>query len=200
MAKISKDYITHFFEHEFNYETRTLCIGAPSSFASEGQAEIDARVASNIIKGLHILEHVNTNPIKIYLNSVGGEVYHALAIYDAIRSCTSHVTIRGMGQVMSAGAIILQASESRLLSPNATVMLHDGQDGYEGHPRDFERWAEWSKHMRSRIYEIFAERSGKEPSYWRRKMDHDMILTSDQAVAEGLADSVVPHVKKFDKE
>lgn len=200
MAKISKEHITQFFENQFNYETRTLYIGAPTHSSEDDLvASINAQVAADVIKGLHILETVNHDPIKIYLNSTGGDIYHGLAIHDAIRACVSPVTIKGTGHIMSAASVIMQAAEDRFLTPNTIFMLHDGEDGYVGHPRDFERWADWSKTIRTKIYGIYSERSGKDVAYWRRKMDHDYILTAEQAIAEGLADKIIPHVKIFDK-
>jgi len=48
------------------------------------------------------------------------------------------------------------------------------------------------------MYKIFADRSGKSVSYWRQKCSTDYILTSDGAVAEGLADEVIknPVIKR----
>jgi len=91
---------------------------------------------------------------------------------------------------MSMGVLILQGADKRYVSPNTFLMLHDGEDGYSGHTRNFERWADHSKELRKLSYRILAERSGKEASYWERTMLLDKILTAEKAVREGLADGI----------
>jgi len=114
-----------------------------------------------------------------------------MAIYDAIKACPCHVTIEVMGQAMSMGSIILQAADERILHPNSCVMVHDGYDSmHSTHPKIFEAWAKQSEKLRKKMYEIYAERSGKDSKYWEKKCAFDFILDAKQAVSEGLADSV----------
>lgn len=199
MHKINKDNVDKFFDYNVHFEARIIQIGTPdASTAEDGSHSVTFHTASDIIKSIMMLEGASAAPITINLMTYGGDLYGGLAIYDVIRACRCEVTIRGIGAIMSAGAIIMQAASPgcRLLYPNAQVMLHDGEDGYHGHPRDFEKWADHSKKMRTRVYQIFAETCGDEnlrshkADFWRKKMTNDWILDADEAIKWGVADEI----------
>jgi ATP-dependent Clp protease protease subunit len=185
-VKLHKDSIDRFFDYDLHAETRTIFVGDSSE---EG---VDALMAERVIKALHLF--VTADPqkeIRIILNSAGGFWTHGMAIYDAIKSCPAHITVEVYGNCMSMASIILQAADERLLHPNATFMIHDGQDGYVGIPKSFEAWADYSKMIRKKMYKIYAEKSGKSVSFWEKKCVADFILNAEETVAMGLADKVV---------
>jgi ATP-dependent Clp protease protease subunit len=192
MARHSyKDHADKFFEYGIHFETRSLYIKGAHVEGDETSNHIDAQAAENLIKGLKILENHGSNPITIYLNTVGGCVNQGFAIYDAIKSSSCEITVCGTGQVMSMGVIILQAADYRVLTPNTDVMIHDGENSVSGIARNFERWSEYYKTLRRKMYKILSERSGRKETFWQQKMLLDTILTAEQAVMYGLADKVL---------
>lgn len=104
-----------------------------------------------------------------------------------------------MGIIASAGVVILQgASEgNRLLYPNTQLLLHVGEDGFSGHPKNLERSAEQSKKMRMLMYDIMRENCGdkslnnEKRAYWDRKLDFDWWINAEQAVELGIADGII---------
>jgi ATP-dependent Clp protease protease subunit len=194
VARINRDSVDRFFDQDIWLESRTIYIGANhTNLVNEeyGMDEISPATAERTIKGLAILDSQNQDrSIRIILNSPGGDIYQGLAIYDAIKRCQSQVEILATGQCMSAASIILQAADTRTLSPNCLVMVHDGEDGYSGHPSNLEAWAKISKQTSQLMYRIYSERSGKTPAYWAKKCKQDYILTAEEAIAEGLADNI----------
>lgn len=155
----------------------------------------DYRMAEFAIKGLHVLD-ATVGDIIIKMNNVGGDEYHGLAIFDAIRRCTNAVTIVGFGCIMSMGAWILQAGDTRSATENATLMVHYGEWGFVGHTFNFERSAKelarinnlMETHMLARIRE-------KHPKYtaaaFRKRFQFDSYLTAQEAVDLGLLDNVL---------
>jgi len=196
--KINKDNIDRFFENGVHFETRIIHIGRPDETEESGH-NISFHTASEVIKAITMLEGASTAPITINLMSYGGDVYAALAIYDIITACRCEVSIKGMGAIMSGGAIIMQAAAegNRFIYPNAHMMLHDGEDGFHGHARDFERWADHGKKMRTQVYKIFADKCGETSSgshkanWWRKRMDRDWILTAEEAVNYNIVDEII---------
>lgn len=196
----SKDSIDRYFESHLHLETRTLYLGsAEVNLEHEKESGTDAMMAEWAIKALHLLSigPKAEEPITIQMANIGGDWNHGMAIYDAIRACPGKVSIQAYGPCMSMGAVILQAAEERLLLPNTEIMIHDGESGYTGHARNFEKWAMNSKKIRQKMYQIFSERSNKSVSYWSKKCAFDFILTAQEAVEEGLADKVLKPAKKF---
>ena len=194
MARLSKDHLDKFYDYDIWLEGRTLYIGSISTHTLSdvyGADEISPLTTERVIKGLALLETKPEEPIKIVLNSPGGDVYQGLAIYDAIKRSPCHVEILATGQCMSAASIILQAADKRTLSKHCIVMVHDGQDEVAGSPNDTLNWAKFGQHINKMMYNIYAEGSGKPSSYWQKKCQKDYILTAEQAVAEGLADEII---------
>lgn len=189
--RIHKESIDRFFDYDFHMETRTIYLG--SDVDDEGNDKgVTALTSERALKALHLLVAANAEaPIKIILNSVGGDWYHGMAIYDAIKACPCHVTIEVSGQAMSMGSIILQAADERLLHKNSTVMIHDGHESIQGTPKTAEAWAKQSKLTREVMYEIYAERSKKPEGFWEKKCGSDFVLTAEQAVEFGLADKII---------
>jgi ATP-dependent Clp protease protease subunit len=183
---LTKANIDRFFDYDIHLESRTIYLGS----------EIDEGTTERVIKGLHLLGRISHNKLSVLLNSPGGCLYNGLAIFDAIKACSCPVAIEVLGHAMSMGSIILQAATQRIVHKNATIMIHDGTEYFEGKPRDLESWANHGKNMRGKIYEIYAERSGKSPKYWEDKCTHDFILSAEQAVKEKLADTIFTKAKR----
>lgn len=201
MSKIAKESIDRFFDYDIHVESRTIYVGSVQHDIENGDSGIDGALAERTIKAIALLSTTPDKPIKIILNSTGGDWYSGMAIYGAIRNCPCYVTIEVMGSAMSMASIIFQGADERIIHPDAVVMVHDGTESMQGHAKNFETWAEQSKAVRERMYEIYAERSGKSKNYWEKKCTIDYVMTAEKAVEEGLADSVVeyPPLAKVEK-
>lgn len=194
MARLSKDHLDKFYDYDVWIEGRTLYIGAQRGLESSdeyGMDEISSLHSERVIKGLALLETKPEEPIKIILNSPGGDVYQGLAIYDAIKRSPCHITIIATGQCMSAASIILQAGDKRVLSKHCIVMIHDGYDSNSGTPAHVLKWAKFGLKINDMMYDIYTEGAGHNSGYWKRKCQEDYILTAEQALAEGLADEII---------
>lgn len=194
MARINKDHIDTFFDSDIWIGGRTLFIGAQSALLasdSYGVDEISPLHTERILKGLAILESKPEEPIRIILNSPGGDVYQGLAIYDAIRRSPCYIEIIATGQCMSAASIILQAADKRILTKHCLVMVHDGEDSVAGTPNNVLKWAKVGQKVNEMMYNIYAESTGRSNNYWKKKCQEDYILTADQAIEEKLADEII---------
>ena len=193
-----KDTIERYLDHDLLLEERRLWIGSGVLESGE-ETGTDAHMAERLIKNLNILQMgpKGEEPIIIQMNNLGGLWAHGMAMYDAIKACKAPVRIEAIGYCMSMGSVILQAADERILYPNTQIMVHDGSDGYEGHARNFEAWANESKRARQKMYSIYAERSKKSSAYWAKKCVVDWSMSAEQAVEEGLADMILQPAKNF---
>jgi ATP-dependent Clp endopeptidase proteolytic subunit ClpP len=196
MAKFTRDDVDKFHDYSLYIPQRTVYMGSEEYSLTEGESGTDGLMAERTIKNLTILEALNQNPITIIMNNIGGDEYHGLAIYDAIKACKSYVTIKVMGHAMSMGSIILQAADSRIMAPNSRQMIHYGQWCFSGHAKTGQKWAkefdqldEWMENMYlARIHE-------KQPQFpiqkLRKLLDHDTFLTPEASILMGLCDKVL---------
>lgn len=195
MSRINRDDIDKFFEYGVYPTTRTVYIGSMTS-DEDGESGTDYGMAEYAIKGLHILDAQSDAPITVIMNNLGGNEYHGLAIFDAIKGCRSPVTVKATGHAMSMGSWILQAGDHRVMTANARLMIHYGTWGVCDHPKIAYNWAEEGKRMDRLMEDAYLARiQEKHPEFTRKKLqamlNFDTILTAQQTVDLGLADEVV---------
>jgi ATP-dependent protease ClpP protease subunit len=194
--RINKDAIDHFQDYGIHTPTRTLYIGSESYDPEAGESGVDGLLAERHIKNLLILDSVSQDPITIILNNPGGDVYHGMAIYDAIRACKSHVTVRGTGYVMSMASLIIQAADERQMTENAIMMLHHGYDNHpSNHVKTIRSWADFGKRYDARLNKIYlAKIREKYPEFKYKKLDQmldfDTQLFPEDALQLGLIDKI----------
>lgn len=192
--RINKDDLDRFHDYGIYIPSRTLYMG--SETIEEGEdSGTDALAAARIIKNLLVLDSLSNDPIVIILNNPGGDVNHGLSVYDAVKACRSHVTIKVFGQASSIGSVILQAADERVMSENACQMIHYGKFSVDAVAKTAYRAAAESKRLVKWMEQTYFLRiKEKLPEYklakLQKMLDNDTFLTADQSVALGLADKV----------
>lgn len=153
---------------------------------------IDSQSFAQFISQLRHIEAQHPEFIHIILNSSGGDIYSALAIYDAIMECKIPISIKAYGQCMSAAILILQAADIRISSPNCSFMMHYGTTGYQGNTVDFQKWGTESYRVGAQMVSILSERfRGQNKARRIQKMlESDTILSPKQAKKLGLIDKI----------
>lgn len=74
---------------------------------------------------LRDLEDLKTrNSITVHINSVGGDLYAGIAIYNRLKSLPANVVTINDGLAASAGSIIFQAGNTRKVHPGSNIMVH----------------------------------------------------------------------------
>jgi ATP-dependent Clp protease protease subunit len=162
--------------------------------------EIDDGVANVVIAQLlHLQSEDPDKPIHLYLNSPGGSVTALLAIYDTMRYVRPDVATFCLGQAASAAAVLLAAGTrgQRHVLEHARVLLHQPSGGgAQGTAADLELQAAEIQRLRAQVDGILAEHTGHDVEQLRRDTDRDLVLTADQAVSYGIADTVVRTIKR----
>jgi ATP-dependent Clp protease protease subunit len=160
------------------------------------ESGVEATMAERQIKNLHILDTTSEDPITIIMNNIGGDVNHGLAIYDAIRACRSHVTIKVYGHAMSMGSIILQAADVRIMSEMSSQMIHYGSLGVSNHTKTTYKIVDEFKRIDKWMEKMYLENIKEKNPHFKlarlqRMLDHDSFLTAEQSVELGLADKIL---------
>lgn len=144
------------FDNNIDIPGRTIYIGSIDN--NDGlESGVDAFMAESVIKAMYVLECKNSEPITILMNNPGGDVFHGLAIYDAIKTAKSHCTIKVYGHAMSMGSIILQAADTRTMMPNSKFMIHYGYDRQDNHSKTVMKWTDESKRLAYFMENIYLD-------------------------------------------
>ena len=150
---------------------------------------------SNVIMAqlLHLEGEDPGKDINLYINSPGGSVTSALAIYDTIEFIKPDVTTICMGQAASAAAILLAAGTKgkRFALPHARILIHQPHGGAEGQSSDIEIQAREIQRIRDLLDSILSEKTGQPLKKITADTDRDFIMTADEAVEYGIIDRVL---------
>jgi ATP-dependent Clp protease protease subunit len=156
---------------------------------------IDSKVAKEFIQGLLLLEADNNKtPIKVLLNSPGGEVTAGFAIYDAIRFIHPEVKIVCTGLCASIATIILTAvpKKNRLSLPNCEYLIHQPlTQGITGRISDIEIASKELAKTKHKLLTILAKETGKSLDQITRDCDRDYWMTASHAQEYGLIDRII---------
>ena len=150
-------------------------------------------MASLICAQLLFLESENPKKeISMYINSPGGQVTSALAIYDTMQYIRSPVSTVCMGMAASMGSFLLTAGEKgqRVALPNARIMVHQPSGGFRGQASDIERHAEDIIKTKRQLNELYSKHTGQPIEVIERTLDRDYFMSSEEAKAFGLIDHV----------
>ncbi len=155
--------------------------------------EINMDMADKFIKDLVVLDAESQDPIKVYINSPGGDVNSGFAIYDMIRFISSPVILIGMGLVASAASLILLAvpAERRIGLANSSYLIHQPLSEMRGNATDIEIHAIQLEKIKERINEIIAQATGKNIEDVAKDTDRDHWLDAQQAISYGLISRIV---------
>jgi ATP-dependent Clp protease protease subunit len=155
--------------------------------------EIEDNMASLVCAQLLFLEAENPKKeISLYINSPGGVVTSAMAMYDTMQFIKVPVGTLCMGMAMSAGSFLLMvgAPGSRICLPNASIMLHQPSGGYQGKVTDIMLHAEESQRLKRRMHMLYAKHCGRTYEEVEKALERDHFMTPDQAREWGLVDHV----------
>ncbi len=156
--------------------------------------------SANIIVAqlLHLANEDPKKDISLYINSPGGSVYDALAIYDTMQFIGPDVATFGIGVQASAAAFLLSsgAKGKRSVLEHATVMIHQPSSGTRGKVTDQEIDLRESLRIKKLLEEIMAKNTGQKPAQIHEDMERDKWLTADEALKYGIVDNVIKTVPK----
>ncbi|MCW2957020.1 MAG: ATP-dependent Clp protease proteolytic subunit [Thermoleophilia bacterium] len=139
--------------------------------------------------------------IYFYINSPGGSVYDALAIYDTMQYITNDVQTVGIGVQASAAAFLLSSGTKgkRFALPNATVMIHQPSSGTRGKVTDQEIDLRESLRIKKLLETIMAGNTGQKPERIHEDMERDKWLTAKEAKQYGIIDEIISSPKVLEK-
>jgi len=154
---------------------------------------IDDNVANITIAQLLFLESEDPKKdIYLYINSPGGSVSAALAMYDTMQHVKPDVSTICVGIAASAAAVLLSAGakNKRFILPNAEVMIHQPWGGTEGQASDIAITAKHILKTRENLNKILAKNTGKPLAQVEKDTDRDFYMSSDEAKKYGIVDEI----------
>ncbi len=138
------------------------------------------------------LAALNGCDLKLRINSPGGDVFAAQAIYNQLKDYKGRVTAQVDGLAASAATIITCAGDTVIMPENALFMIHNPLTWAVGNADEMRKTADNLDIVRDTIISVYLSRTqGKvTENELKDMMDAETWLTADEAVRYGFADSV----------
>lgn len=151
---------------------------------------IDGDMARSVIDALQTNKAAKT--ITVNVNSPGGSVFDAVAIYNALTRHPGRVVVNIDGMALSSALIVSMAGDQIRMAANAMIMLHDPTINITGTSEELQAEAGLLTKTREMIVATFAVRTKLTAERVRELMADETWFSAEEAVANGFADEIVP--------
>ena len=132
--------------------------------------------------------------ITLVIDSPGGDIISGFHLFDTIiwlRAEGHKITTIATGMAASMGGVLFQAGSYRIMTPQASMLIHEAQFGVGGSTGQVEDEVKYVKMLQDRILTILAERSSLSKAQIKRRWARtNWWLMSDEALELGFADSI----------
>jgi len=141
------------------------------------------------------LKKCTAQNITVSINSPGGSVFDALAIYNALAGCGKKITVRVMGVAASAASLIAMAGSKIVMPENTFMMIHNPIGAVYGNSEDMTDMAATLDKIGAALVSTYVARCGKTPEEVKALLDAETWMSAEDAVANGFADEIEPAMK-----
>ena len=135
----------------------------------------------------------DVSEIIVRINSGGGDVFAANAIFTRLKDCSAKITVKIDGWAASAATIIAMAGDTIKIAKNGVFMIHDPAmtvwDTFTA--EDFEKMAEELKVIKQSIVNTYAMKSGRDTQDIEQLMSVETWWTGEDAVSNGFCDEIM---------
>ena len=129
-------------------------------------------------------------PIKIYIDSIGGDIMGTLTIIDAIRQSETPVITINTGQAYSGGFFCFIAGHRRISYPNASFLFHEGSTGTFADANKFNNWADFYKKILRRLREVTLDFTNITEEEYNEHQKDDWWFFAEEALEKGICDEI----------
>ncbi len=162
-------------------------------------SDVNEATANAVVAQLLFLQSADPKKdVYFYINSPGGSVYDALAIYDTMQYISNDVQTVGIGVQASAAAFLLSSGTKgkRFALPNSTIMIHQPSSGTRGKVTDQEIDLRESLRIKALLEGIMAKNTGQKATTIHADMERDKWLTATEAKKYGIVDDIINNPPK----
>jgi ATP-dependent Clp endopeptidase proteolytic subunit ClpP len=140
-----------------------------------------------------IMENATPKPLKIFINSNGGDVFAAIPLIDAITNCPVPIHTFVEGMAASAASLLSMMGHKRFITKNSFMLIHELRTGVQGTYSDIMDEKENCDKLMDVIKKIYLEKTkgNLESDTLEKILKRDIILTSEECKTYGLVDEII---------
>ena len=141
------------------------------------------------------LKAIEAPKVVLEINSPGGSVIDALAMFTALRASGKHITVKVLGIAASAASYLMLAGDHVVMPANTFAMLHNPLAGAYGHAEDLRDMADLLDKIGATLQATYAKRTGMSDEEVAALLSKDTWLTAQECLDLGLCDEVIDELK-----
>lgn len=141
------------------------------------------------------LKTLDAPVLNINAKSMGGDVFEAFAIYDAIRAMKTRVVINIVGTSASAMTVIASAGDKVTISENSRYLVHNAQTFVEGNKESLKEMYDQLVSIDNQILDVYVKRTGKSKNVLADLMKAERWMTAEEALDWGFVDEIIKSEK-----
>jgi ATP-dependent Clp protease protease subunit len=149
----------------------------------------DGITAKSFEKELKGLGDVDT--IDLHINSEGGSVHDARAIYNLLNTHKARVEVHIDSLAASAASFVAMAGDKITIAESGFFMIHNARMYAGGTAEDFEAAAKFLRTVNRTIADTYIARTGNSAEKVKKWMDAETWFTGQEALDEGFASDIV---------
>ena len=157
--------------------------------------ELNSETCDTLLKNLMALDQESDEPITLYINSPGGDVYSAYALIDFIRVMRSPLTTCVIGTAASMGALLFLTGERRLVFEHSRIMVHDPSFGNYNvagmKPHQLQEMVNDLKGVQKITAQLICDVTGKSLKEVLKVTKDDRYFNANEALEFGLATEII---------
>ncbi|PWR24564.1 head maturation protease, ClpP-related [Zavarzinia aquatilis] len=136
------------------------------------------------------LRSIGPKPVTVKINSVGGDVFEGLTIYNLLAEHPAKVTVKVMGIAASAASFIAMAGDEIVMGLGSMLMIHNAQAGIIDNRHGLRLVADYLETVDGAMTDIYEARSGLARKAIVKMMDDETYLSAREAVDKRFADMI----------
>lgn len=161
--------------------------------------DIDASIGDSVNSYIQFFNRIDQEkkidvnkrtPIKIYIDSNGGNLEACFTIIDAITMSKTPVWTINIGKAYSAGFFIFITGHKRFAYPNSSFLFHEGSTGIYQDANKFKNYADFYKQQLERLRAITLKHTHIEPEEYDKHVKDDWWFNVDEALKYGVTDKI----------
>lgn len=147
--------------------------------------------ANEFVEELKLLG--NVPQINVRINSPGGDITAAIAIYTELKTNPAKIVVIVDGLCASAATLVMMSADEIQMPDGALLLVHDPLADMNGLYKadDLAKQAETLNLIKANLIPIYAARTGKKPEDIAALMQEETWMGADEAIENGFADEKI---------
>lgn len=141
------------------------------------------------------IKDLKDTPINLRINSLGGDVFDGMAMYNVIKRREAKTTVYIEGIAASIATIISLGADEVVMAENSLFMIHNAWGGTMGEAKDMRKTAETLEKITGELTDIYRKKTGLSYDALAEMMDEETWLNANEAFEMGFIDTISDSIK-----